>query len=156
MRTVNPIFGKPVSFVDLFSSKFRLLMPAFASRRRATRGAQHLGCGPHHLAFQGKSSRWASGLALCLSLFFIGVGAQNLAAAPAFVQGNSATPQTPQTTVTVALSQSQKVGNLNVVIVGWNDTSRSVSSVADSLGNSYYLAVGATTGSGISETLYCS
>jgi hypothetical protein len=44
-----------------------------------------------------------------------------------FVQASSSTPQT---TVAVALSQSQIVGNLMVVIVGWNDTPQPVSSVA--------------------------
>ena len=42
---------------------------------------------------------------------------------PTYVQGNSATPQTPQTTVTVPYTAAQTAGNLNVVVVGWNDTS---------------------------------
>jgi hypothetical protein len=42
------------------------------------------------------------------------------------------------------------------VVVGWNDTSQSVSSVSDALGNSYALVVGATEGSGISQSIYYS
>ncbi len=42
-------------------------------------------------------------------------------AAPTFVQVNSATPQTNQTTVSVPYTAVQTVGELNVVAVGWND-----------------------------------
>ena len=56
-------------------------------------------------------------------------------AAFGFVQVNSAVPQTPQTTVTVTYTQAQTSGNLNVVVVGWNDTTTQVSSVTDSQGN---------------------
>ena len=53
---------------------------------------------------------------------------------PAYVQGNFAVPQTPQATVTVPYSVAQTAGDLNVVVVGWNDTNASVSSVKDSAG----------------------
>ncbi len=71
------------------------------------------------------------------------------------MQGAFATPQTPQSTVTVNFPASQKAGNLNVVIVGWNDTTASVSSVTDSRGNSYLLAVGPTrSGTAVSQSIY--
>jgi len=59
------------------------------------------------------------------------------------VQSNSATPQsTSQPTVTVTYTAAQTLGNLNVVVVGWNDSTAIVSSVIDSRGNAYALAAG--------------
>src|SRR5580700_7945425 len=63
-----------------------------------------------------------------------------LAATPNYVQGNYAVPQTPQTKVTVPYTASQTAGDLNVVIVGWNDSTAQVSSLIDSKGNVYQLA----------------
>ena len=37
---------------------------------------------------------------------------------------------------------------------GWNDTTSTVSSVTDSRGNSYALAVGPTTGTGLRQSIY--
>ena len=62
---------------------------------------------------------------------------------PTYVQGNATVPQTPQTMVTVSYNAAQTAGDLNLVIVGWNDTTQ-VSSVTDSNGNPYTLAVGPT------------
>ena len=78
---------------------------------------------------------------------------------PAYVQGNFAVPQTPQATVTVPYSVAQTAGDLNVVVVGWNDTNASVSSVKDSHGTVYQLAVGPTLLSGanggpLSQSIY--
>ncbi len=64
------------------------------------------------------------------------------AAGITFVQVNSAVPQTPQTSVTVKYTKAQTAGDLNVVVVGWNDSTSQISSVADSAGNTYSLAVG--------------
>jgi Galactose oxidase-like, Early set domain/Concanavalin A-like lectin/glucanases superfamily/Bacterial Ig domain/Glucodextranase, domain B/Kelch motif len=61
-----------------------------------------------------------------------------------FIQGNYSVPQTPQATVTVAYPAAQSTGNLNVVVVGWNDAKATVTSVTDSKGNSYARAVGPT------------
>ena len=80
-----------------------------------------------------------------------------LALTPNFVQGNSAVPQTPQSKVTVSFSGAQSAGDLNVVIVGWGDVSSQVSSVTDSKGNLYSLAVGPTalTGSApLTQSIY--
>src|SRR5262249_39595917 len=75
--------------------------------------------------------------------------------APTFVQGNYADPQTAQTTVTVSFAAAQTAGDLNVVVVGWNDSNRQVSSVADRSGNSYALAIGPTAISGkASQSIY--
>src|SRR5262249_28054284 len=72
-----------------------------------------------------------------------------------YVQGNSATPQTPQSTVNVLYAGAQTAGNLNVVVVGWNDSTASVNSVSDSKGNVYTRAVGPTSTSGaLSQSVY--
>ena len=78
----------------------------------------------------------------------------------AFVQGNFATPQSPSATVTIKYTAAQVAGDLNVVIVGWNDASSTVTSVTDTVGNTYSLAVGPTIqpgpagGGGLSQSIY--
>ncbi len=52
---------------------------------------------------------------------------------------------------------AQTAGNLNVVVVAWNDTTAQVSSVTDTAGNVYQLAVGPTQTSadhGLSLSIY--
>jgi len=73
-----------------------------------------------------------------------------------FVQVNSATPQTAQTVVTAKYNAAQTAGDLNVVVVGWNDITAVVSSVVDTKGNTYALAVGPTrfTPSTLSQSIY--
>ncbi len=61
-----------------------------------------------------------------------------------FVQVNATAPQTPQTTVSLPYTLAQTAGDLNVLVVGWNDSTTTVTSVADSKGNAYSLAVGPT------------
>ena len=75
-------------------------------------------------------------------------------ATPAFVQDNYTAPQTPQTTVTVPYTAAQTAGNLNVLVVGWNDSTAQIKSVQDSQGNTYQLAVGPTVTNGISQAAY--
>src|SRR5712671_6938154 len=73
----------------------------------------------------------------------------------AFVQQNSAVPQTPQITVPVAYRLGQIAGDLNVVVVGWNDSTASVSSVKDTSGNAYIPAIGPTVQTGVAtQTIY--
>ncbi len=84
-------------------------------------------------------------------------GAQQLTLSPAinYIQGNYATPQTPQTTVNVKYKVAQTAGDLNIVVVGWNDSTATVSRVTDSRGNTYFRAVGPTIQSGIaSQSIY--
>ncbi|HME70548.1 MAG TPA: IPT/TIG domain-containing protein [Myxococcota bacterium] len=66
-----------------------------------------------------------------------------------FQQGNSATPQAPQLSVPVPYTAAQTAGNLNVVVVGWSDSTAVVSSVTDSQGNVYTPAVGPTVQPGV-------
>ena len=72
----------------------------------------------------------------------------NAAVAIGFSQVASSTPQSPTATVTVAYPAAQTAGDLNVVVVGWNDTTSTVQSVKDSVGNTYALAIGPTSASG--------
>src|SRR5208337_4125385 len=61
-----------------------------------------------------------------------------------YVQSAYATPQSAQSTVNVSFTAAQTAGNLNVVVVGWNDSTATVNTVTDSKGNTYYRAVGPT------------
>jgi hypothetical protein len=77
-----------------------------------------------------------------------------LASGPTFVQVKAATPQTASGSVSVTYTLAQTAGNLNVVVVGWNDTTSTVSMVSDSLGNNYALAIGPTTGTAVRQSIY--
>ncbi len=61
-----------------------------------------------------------------------------------FIQSNFAVPHPSATIVTIPFSAPQNAGDLNVVVVGWNDSAAQISSVRDSAGNAYTLAVGPT------------
>ena len=71
-----------------------------------------------------------------------------------FVQVNAVTPQTASASVSVIYPAAQIAGDLNIVAVGWNDTTSTVSSVTDSRGNSYALAIGPTSGTGLRQSIY--
>jgi hypothetical protein len=66
----------------------------------------------------------------------------------------AASTQNAATQITVAYPGTQTVGNFNVVVVGWNDTTATVQSVTDSAGNSYSLAIGPTSGTGQRQSIY--
>ncbi|MFL5306458.1 MAG: fibronectin type III domain-containing protein [Polyangia bacterium] len=67
---------------------------------------------------------------------------------PAFVQSNSATPQTALTSVTITFAGAQMAGDLNVLFAAWNDSVTKVASVTDSAGNTYAPALAPTTYAG--------
>lgn len=71
-----------------------------------------------------------------------------------FVQANAAVPPNPATAVTVSYPLPQTAGNLNIVAVGWNDTTSNIVSVTDTHGTNYALAIGPTSGSGIRQSIY--
>jgi hypothetical protein len=54
----------------------------------------------------------------------------------------------------VAYPLAQTGRNLNIVVVGWNNTTSTVSSVTDSKGNTYTLAVGPTGGTALTQSIY--
>jgi hypothetical protein len=73
-----------------------------------------------------------------------------------FVQANSVGPRTPQQNVSLAFPANSMAGNLVVAFVGWNDTTSSATSVTDSLGNTYQLAIGPNRNSAgpVSQSVY--
>ncbi len=71
-----------------------------------------------------------------------------------FVQVNAATPQSATSSVTVPFKVAQTAGNLNIVVVGWNDTTTTIQSVMDNLGNQYVLAAGPVQGTGLTQSIY--
>jgi chitodextrinase len=71
-----------------------------------------------------------------------------------FAQQSYATPQSNQTTVTTAYTGTQTAGDMNIVAIGWNDTTSNITSVTDSQGNAYQLAVPVFRGNGLSQAIY--
>ena len=71
-----------------------------------------------------------------------------------FAQVAAATPQVPTQVVTVTYPAGQTAHDLNVVVVGWNDTTATVQTVKDSAGNTYSLAIGPTSGTGLRQSIY--
>ncbi|HKT69833.1 MAG TPA: IPT/TIG domain-containing protein, partial [Terriglobales bacterium] len=71
-----------------------------------------------------------------------------------FMQVAAATPQSNSPSVPVTYPQAEVAGDLNIVVVGWNDTTSSVSSVIDTQGNTYVRAVGPTPASGAQQSIY--
>ncbi len=80
--------------------------------------------------------------------------ANAIPATPAFVQVNAATPQTNQSTVSVTYANAQVAGDTNILAIGWNNATSNITSVTDSAGNTYQLAVPTARGSGISQAIY--
>jgi hypothetical protein len=78
----------------------------------------------------------------------------NAATTPAFVQVNSAVPQSPQTTVATTFTKAQAAGDLNAVVIGWNEAAGNITSVSDSAGNAYQVAAPTTRGTGLSQAVY--
>jgi hypothetical protein len=71
-----------------------------------------------------------------------------------FVQVAAATPVSKPLTLTVTYPLAQTQGNMNIVVVGWHDATATLKSVTDSLGNTYKLAVGPTTGQKLRQKIY--
>src|SRR5262249_2456857 len=87
-------------------------------------------------------------LALALAVGSLASPSMAQAQSIGFVQSNYAVPQSPATVVTVTFAAAQTAGNMNVVAVGWNDSAATVTSVMDSRGNAYSLAVAPTVMAG--------
>src|SRR5262249_20631363 len=73
---------------------------------------------------------------------------------PSVIQQNSATPQSPQTQVSVAYAAIQKAGNANILAIGWNDVVSGISAVNDSAGNNYLVALATFRSNGLSQAIY--
>jgi hypothetical protein len=73
---------------------------------------------------------------------------------PSYVQGASSDPQSSQSSMTISLPQAEKAGDLNVVAIGWNDTTTTISAVTDSTGNPYQVAVPQGQTTGLRQAIY--
>ncbi len=73
---------------------------------------------------------------------------------PTLVQASDATPQSPQDTVAATYADGQAAGDANIVAIGWNDTAASITSVTDTAGNAYQVAVATFRGNGLSQAIY--
>jgi chitodextrinase len=76
------------------------------------------------------------------------------AAIPAFVQQSSSVPQSPESQVVVTFTAAQSAGNTNVLVIGWSDTTASITSVSDSNGNAYETGIATFRGAGMSQAIY--
>jgi len=70
-----------------------------------------------------------------------------------FIQANSAQPGTGFS-AGVTFNLAQTAGDLNVVAIGWGDTTATIKSVSDSAGNTYAVAAAATQGPAITQAIY--
>ena len=73
---------------------------------------------------------------------------------PVFVQVNSATPQSNQSQITVMFNGAQTAGDTNIVAVGWNSATSTITSVGDGAGNAYQVAAPVARGTGLSQAIY--
>jgi hypothetical protein len=71
----------------------------------------------------------------------------------AFVQVNNNIDLVNASSVSVTYAAPETAGNMNIVVVGWNDTSSSVLSVTDDNTNTYVLAA-ANAGHGLSQAIF--
>jgi hypothetical protein len=61
---------------------------------------------------------------------------------------------TSASSLATAYPSAQTAGNLNIVVVGWNDTASVVGSIRDSNGNTYTRAIGPTAGTALTQSIY--
>src|SRR5208337_5137076 len=91
---------------------------------------------------------------LVTALVLVGMLVQVAGASIAFVQVNSADPQPSVSTVSCAYSLAQTAGNLNIVVVGWNDSTSTMTGISDSQGNSYAQAGTTKKGTNLTQAIY--
>jgi hypothetical protein len=100
------------------------------------------------------SKLWCAGLCSPLLLLATVLANAQTTTTIKCVQVAAATPWSPTSRVVVAYPRAQTAGDLNIIVVGWNDTSATARSVADSRGNRYALAVGPTKGTALTQSIY--
>lgn len=76
------------------------------------------------------------------------------ATTPAFVQQANATPSTSKASVSITFGNPQTASDANILAIGWNDTTSIISSVTDTAGNTYQVAVPTVSGDGLSQAIY--
>ena len=67
---------------------------------------------------------------------------------------SAATPQSNQSQVSVTYAKAQAAGDTNILAIGWNDATSNITSVTDSAGNTYQVAVPTARGNGLSQAIY--
>src|SRR3984893_11302948 len=67
---------------------------------------------------------------------------------------NYKTSTSAASSLATAYPSAQTAGNLNIVVVGWNDTASAVSSCTDSNANTYTRAIGPTAGTALTQSIY--
>ena len=72
----------------------------------------------------------------------------------AYVQIATATPPGFVQSASANFPRSQSAGDLNVIVVGWGDSTDSLMQVSDTAGNAYDLAIGPTHTTGASQSIY--
>lgn len=72
----------------------------------------------------------------------------------AFIQQNYTASQSAEFQVVVAYVGAQTSGNANIVAIGWQDMTASISSISDSAGNHYREGVAMFRGNGLSQAIY--
>jgi chitodextrinase len=82
------------------------------------------------------------------------LGVSTSAPGPTFVQQSYATPQTPESVVAATYVDAETAGDTNIVAIGWNDTTASITSVVDAAGNVYQPAIATFRGNGLSQAIY--
>ena len=56
--------------------------------------------------------------------------------------------------VSATYAGAQTAGDTNIVAIGWNDTTASITSVTDTAGNVYQPAIATFRGNGMSQAIY--
>ena len=71
-----------------------------------------------------------------------------------FIQRGDAATGISAQTIPVPMTNPQGKGNLNVVIAGWSDTSAQISTITDTEGNTYVMALPVIQGTSLSQVIY--
>jgi len=71
-----------------------------------------------------------------------------------FVQTNATFFDGSTSSLGVAFTNAQTLGNINIVVVSWNDATATIQSVSDTAGNSYIAGSSTVRGTGLSQAIY--
>ena len=88
-------------------------------------------------------------IACALGTLLLGLGSFSATAAPALVQYRNIAPSAGTKNTNVGFKAAQTAGNVNLVAVGWRDSTTSLASVTDTRGNTYRLVAGPTVIPGV-------
>src|SRR5690348_2486150 len=88
------------------------------------------------------------------TLLLSALGVSTAHDAIAYSQSSWLTPSTSQTSVAVNYSVAQIAGDLNVIAIGWEDSTHQIQSVTDTKGNVYAVAASSRTSGSHSLAIY--